>query len=75
MPVGQTMNGVGGGKVGLIHDLLGLYEFHELLKARCAAHRALTLPERERAALDALLKEVGHNPAHESSHQVYSRHG
>ena len=52
--------------------------FHELLKARCAARRPLTLPERERAALDALLKEVGsgdHNPAHESSHQVYSRHG
>ncbi len=48
--------------------------FHELLKARFAARRPLTLPERERAALDALLKEVGsgdHNPTHESSHQVY----
>jgi len=32
--------------------------FHELLKARCAACRSLTLPEREREALGDLLEEV-----------------
>jgi putative glycosyltransferase (TIGR04348 family) len=35
--------------------------FHELLKARCAARRPLTLPEREREALGGLLEEVGRN--------------
>jgi putative glycosyltransferase (TIGR04348 family) len=49
--------------------------FHELLKARCAKRRPLTLPERERAALDALLEEVGgspgdHAPAQESGPEV-----
>jgi len=32
--------------------------FHELLKARCAARRPLTLPERERGALGGLIEEV-----------------
>ncbi|MDQ3378507.1 MAG: TIGR04348 family glycosyltransferase, partial [Actinomycetota bacterium] len=32
--------------------------FHELLKARCAARRPLTLPERERGALGDLIEEV-----------------
>jgi putative glycosyltransferase (TIGR04348 family) len=35
--------------------------FHKLLKARCAARRPLTLPEREREALGDLLEEVGRN--------------
>jgi putative glycosyltransferase (TIGR04348 family) len=32
--------------------------FYESLKARCAARRSLTLPEREREALDGLIEEV-----------------
>ena len=32
--------------------------FYELLKARCAARRPLTLPEREREALGGLIEEV-----------------
>ncbi|QIN83584.1 TIGR04348 family glycosyltransferase [Rubrobacter tropicus] len=32
--------------------------FHELLEARCAARRPLTLPERERGALGGLVEEV-----------------
>ncbi len=32
--------------------------FHELLKARCAARRSLTRPEREREALGGLIEEV-----------------
>ncbi|HEV8043841.1 MAG TPA: selenoneine biosynthesis selenosugar synthase SenB [Rubrobacter sp.] len=35
--------------------------FHEVLKARCAARRPLTLPEREREALGDLIEEVGRN--------------
>ena len=35
--------------------------FHELLKARCAARRPLTLPEREREALGDLIEEAGRN--------------
>lgn len=49
--------------------------FYESLKAWSTARRPLTLPEHERNALDDLLKEVGHAPAHQSGHQVYSRHG
>ena len=49
--------------------------FHELLKARCASRRPLTVPEREREALGGLLEEVGwrsrdHAPARESSPEV-----
>jgi putative glycosyltransferase (TIGR04348 family) len=52
--------------------------FHELLKARCAARRPLTAPEREREALGGLLEEVGwgsgdHVPAQESSPEVILR--
>jgi putative glycosyltransferase (TIGR04348 family) len=52
--------------------------FHELLKARCAARRPLTAPEREREALGGLLEEVGwgsgdHAPAQESSPEVILR--
>jgi glycosyltransferase involved in cell wall biosynthesis len=49
--------------------------FYESLKAWSTARRPLTLPEHERNALGDLLKEVGHAPAHQSGHQVYSRHG
>jgi CRISPR/Cas system-associated exonuclease Cas4 (RecB family) len=35
--------------------------FRELLKARCAKRRPLTLPEREREALGDLIEEVARN--------------
>jgi len=53
--------------------------FRELLKARCAARRPLTLPEREREALGGLIEEVASGSANGQAQRpvgrLYSRHG
>ncbi len=53
--------------------------FRELLGARCAARRPLTLPEREREALGGLIEEVANGSANGPSQwpvgRLYSRHG
>jgi len=53
--------------------------FYELLKARCAARRAWTLPERERKALGSLIEEVASGSANGQAQRpvgrLYSRHG
>ena len=53
--------------------------FRELLGARCAARRPLTLPEREREALGGLIEEVASGSANGPSQwpvgRLYSRYG
>ncbi len=54
-------------------------DFYGLLEARCAARRPLTLPERERGALESLIEEVAGRPANgrvQATHgRLYSYHG